>query len=279
MPQQKEYDEISHRIAFATELHLAGVKDQDLLNQLYVQFLPGAKEEEGLRMAHDLLEQIRMFDVAQARFMELDGQWNLLGEYIVHLMDGFTMSSQCRKLHSISQAMDALSELCKGTHTLEEIVQRTQPGYRGNTGGKGRNTELQVVLEKLFTPLGERKREGLPADARQTWMDDTMFRAVLTMAVFTSVAKEENPLNLPLPLEYITLEVCCLHSALDGQKRKESGKEAELRHSVDSAAVKLFLTSGFLAGGTGSVLFSGSSVGIYSAYYLAVLAAKRFLLV
>ncbi len=281
MLQRKEHEVFSDRMAFASEMYLSGVKHEELLSRLYCRFLPETKEEEGDWMARHVMERIHLFDEARKGLLELNGRseeerMTLLGEYIIHRMEGFTLSSQCRKLHSIKQGLDALDQLCKGICTLEETIQTSQPGYRGNTGEKGRNAELQVVLENLFVPLKQSSLENDAArtvsDLRQDWIDDTLFRAVLTVIVYTIVAREENELDLPRPVEYIALAVCCLISDLDAQVASEQ------RETLDSAVVKLILTSGFLACGTDTVMFTGPSIAIYSAYYLAILAVKRFIL-
>ncbi|MBR5534461.1 MAG: hypothetical protein IKU62_06410 [Ruminiclostridium sp.] len=251
------------------ELHQTGLDGEELLSRLYCRSLPDISPEQGDWMAHHVLEQIQVFDKTRKWLQELDGHWEPLGEHILHLMEGFTLPSQCRKLRSMNQAMDALDELCKGSGSLEEMVGMTPPGYRGSTGEKGRNAELHIALEKLLAPLNQ---TGLPGDTeravaalRQDWMDDNLFRAVLTMVLNAILARGDKVLDLSAPIEYIALEVCRLVSASDDPK------------SVDSAAVKLLLTSAFLAGGTATTMLTGTSVAIYSVYYLIMMQVGRIL--
>lgn len=281
MQQRKEHVTFADRMAFASELYLLGAKGEELLSRLYCHFLPETTGEEGDWVARHVVEQIRLFDEGRKRLLELSDRsveeiQTLLGKRIIDWMDGFTMSSQCRKLRSMNQGMNALGEVCEETCTLEEVVQIVQPGYRGNTGEKGRNTELQAVLENLFRPLNQKKLEKelvqSAADFRQEWMDDTLYRAILTIVLSTIVDKEENSLGLQLPLEYLVMEVCRVVSTM------ETSIMADQREYLDSAVVKLFLTSGFLAGGTGTVMFTGSAIAIYAVYFLAVLAVRKNIL-
>ncbi len=255
------------RMAFAAELHQAGIEGEALLSRLYGEFLPDTTREQGDRMARHVLEQIRRFDETRETLLDLAGkpeaeQQALLSGWILGLMEGFTLPSQCRKLHSISQAMDTLDEICRGTCLPEDAGRHPPAGYRGNAGEKGRNAGLRTVVEKLLdsgcAARVQREAEGSLSGLRQGWMDDDLFRAILTISLYTMLAKAQVVPDMPVPIEYVAMEVCCLVSDQEG--------------AVDAAVVKGFLMEVFLSGGTATVMLPGTGAAAYAAYHLTARA-------
>lgn len=261
------------RMDYASDLHRAGAGSKDLLSKLYCRFLPNTTDKEGDWMARHVLDQIRQFDESRTRLTEMSRRLEeeklaILGTDIINRMEGFVVTSQCRKLHSMNQAMTVLDELFRGTCTLEEAVRMVPAGYRGNTGERGRNGELGLVLEKLFAPLEiievQRRAEDVICTLRQEWMDDTLFRGILTVSLYTMMVNgswASEYAELPVSIEYIAVAVCCLVSVRE----------------IDAAAVKLFLLSGFLTAGTATVMFIGSAVSIYAAYFLTLHTAGEII--
>ena len=261
-------------MAFVRDLHQTGAKGEELLSKLYCRFMPDVTEQQGDWMARHVLEQIRLFDASRRSLQELSGRSEeesrtILEKDIVGRMEGFVVTSQCRKLHSLNQAMGVLDELFRGTYTLEEAARMDPAGYRGNTGERGRNRELQLVLDSLFAPLSktevQRAAEKAVGTLRQEWMDDSLFRGILTISLYAKMVNGAWPTELvgiSVSIEYIAAAVCVL---------ADHGE-------IDSAAVKMFLLAGFLAAGTATVMFVGSAVMIYAAYFLTVQMVGEFLL-
>lgn len=289
MIQQKEqmHEEFAQRMGFVSALHDAGVNGEELLSQLYCRFLPDAEDQLGDRMARYVLEQIAQFEDARNQLQNWkdpseEETQALLGEQILNRMEGFTVTSQCRKLHSLKQGLSVLDELNRGTSTLEEAVRLYPAGYRGNTGGKGRNEALRRVLETLCTPwrrtADQRKSSHILCTLRQHWMDETLYRGILILSLYTMLVSGERASafeELPVSIEFITVAVCSLLS--DGEREKQTG-EPEWREGIDDLAVKLFLVDAFLAGGTATVMFVGSSVMVCSAYYWTARTVEQILL-
>lgn len=275
MKQRKEQvrQAFAQRMTYVSDLHQAGAKDEVLLSKLYCRFLSHTSEKEGEWMAHHVLDQIRQFDISQKRLQEMhkcpeEERLALLGEEIISRMEGFVVTSQCRKLHSLNQAMTALDDLFRGTCTPEEAVGMIPAGYRGNTGEKGRNGELRKVLENIFVPLEktqiQRGAEKVVRSLRQDWMDDTLYQAILTISLYTMMVEvvwAPALVDLPVSIEYIAVAVCSLTSA-----------------EVDHGAIKMFLLAGFLAAGTATVMFIGSAVSIYAAYFLTTRTVAELIL-
>lgn len=275
MKQRKEQvrQAFAQRMTYASDLHHTGAKNEVLLSKLYCRFLPHTAEKEGDWMARHVLDQIRQFDTSQKRLQEMEScpeeeRLALLGEEIIGRMEGFVVTSQCRKLHSLNQAMTALDDLFQGTCTPEEAAGMIPAGYRGNTGEKGRNGELRKVLENIFVTLEktqiQRGAETVVGSLRRDWMDDTLYRAILTIALYTMMVEgawAPDLADLPVSIEYIAVAVCSLTSV-----------------ELDHGAIKMFLLAGFLAAGTATVMFIGSAVSIYAAYFLTTRTVGEFIL-
>lgn len=281
---EQGHEAFVQRMSFSAELHQAGVEGEALLSRLYCAFLPDTAEQQGDWMARHVLERIRLFDETRENLLNLEDkpeaeQKTLLGEDILDLMEGFTLPSQCRKLQSINQGMDAFHALCQGTCIPEEVTQKVPAGYRGNTGEAGRDAGLKAVVEKLLAPdlaaCAQGEAEVYLSVLWQEWMDDDIYRAILTISLYTMLVNGEGaklPGELPVSVEYIAMEVCRLVSAREGKEKQEVPEAAQRRRAVDSAAVKIFLAAGFLAGGTATVMLATSAVAVYAAYYLTTLA-------
>lgn len=259
------------RITFASDLHKAGVNEEELLSKLYCHFLSNTEEVQGNWIAHHVLDQIQQFDEMQKclpnRQPDKETLANL-GENIINMMDGFVVTSQCRKLHSLNQAMTVLDKLFQGSCTPEEAAQMTPAGYKGNVGEKGRNDALHKVLDNLFAPMEKTKiqqqAECAVRNLRQDWMDDTLYRAILIISLYTMMvngAWASDILDLPISIEYIAVAVCCMISGNDSD-----------------VAVKMFLLKCFLAAGTATVMFIGSAIAIYAAYFLTTQKAGELIL-
>ena len=265
MQQMKQaYQSLKKYIDFAADLYQDGMEHEILLAKCYCQFVPNVEEQEGNWMARHVLEQIRLFEQNRERMLKLyngpeEEKLAVLGEEIINRMEGFVVTSQCRKLYSINQAMEVLDALYRGTCSFEDAVAMTPAGYRGNTGEKGRNGELRSVLDRLFMPMEktvlQNSAERTVCHLREDWTDDTLFQGVLTISLYAMMVNGAWPsklLDLPVSIEYIVVAVCTLTSPL----------------KINASAVKMFLLSGFLSAGTPTVMFIGSAVMIYATYYL-----------
>ena len=279
---EQRQEAFAQRMSFAAELHTSGIKGEELLSSLYCEFLSGTTRQQGNATAQHVLERVRMFDETRERLLGMEGKTEeekqaLLEKDILDLLDGFTLPSQCRKLHSLNQAMDALADICQGICSPEEMMEQIS-GYKGRTGETGRNEGLQTVAKKVLDPQQAARvfsgaEEHIFAP-KQDWMEDDLYRAILTISVYTMLASgTKTPGGLPVSIEYIALEVCCLVSAQTG--KKETPEEAQRRQTVDTAAVKFLLAAEFLAGGTTTVMLAGSAVALYAVYYLTALAVDE----
>ena len=280
---EQRQEAFAQRMSFAAELHTSGIKGEELLSSLYCEFLSGTTRQQGNAAAQHVLERVRMFNETRERLLGMEGKTEeekqaLLEKDILDLLDGFTLPSQCRKLHSLNQAMDALADICQGICSPEEMMEQISAGYKGRTGETGRNEGLQTVAKKVLDPQQAARvfsgaEEHIFAP-KQDWMEDDLYRAILTISVYTMLASgTKTPGGLPVSIEYIALEVCCLVSAQTG--KKETPEEAQRRQTVDTAAVKFLLAAEFLAGGTTTVMLAGSAVALYAVYYLTALAVDE----
>ena len=280
MFQWSERMSFVQRMTFVNDLHKAGVEGKDLLSRLYCEFLPDTAQQQGDLMAQHVLERIRAFDETRENLLVLERKHErdkrkLLREDFMDLLQGMSMGAQCRQLRWIGQGMDSLSALCRGDTSRKNAAQEKPSAYMGSESEAGRDAELDQVLEKILDPRVSARVQKAVFPQRETWMDEDLYRGILTISLYTMMCNGECGQELgelPVSMEYVAMEVCCGVSAQEGAEKNETAEEARHRDWIDSTAVKLFLAAGVLVGGTATVLLASSALVVYSAYYVTVLA-------